>query len=50
MAVCWLVRGPWGQLQELPEEAGIEPDLVLEGLGELPELLATWGAETEDDG
>ncbi len=37
---CWLRRGPWGQLQELPDE--IEPDLVLEGLGELPTLLETW--------
>ncbi len=40
MATCWITRGPWGQLQELPED--VEPDLVLEGLGELPELLATW--------
>ena len=40
MAVCWLTRGPWGQLQELPDD--VEPDLVLEGLGELPELLAAW--------
>lgn len=56
MATCWLTRGPWGQLQELPED--VTPDLVLEGLGELPELLATWRAEaaaaaddgTEDDG
>lgn len=37
---CWLRRGPWGQLQELPE--GFEADLVLEGLGELPTLLETW--------
>jgi len=47
MAVCWLTRGPWGQLQELPED--VEPDLVLEGLGELPELLAVWHAGTLDD-
>jgi len=40
MATCWVTRGPWGQLQELPED--VEPDLVLEGLGELPELLAAW--------
>jgi HAD superfamily hydrolase (TIGR01549 family) len=40
MAMCWLTRGPWGQLQELPDD--VEPDLVLEGLGELPELLAAW--------
>jgi FMN phosphatase YigB (HAD superfamily) len=45
MAACWLTRGPWGQLQELPED--VTPDLVLEGLGELPELLATWRAEAE---
>lgn len=38
---CWLRRGPWGQLQDLPDEAG-EPDLVLEGLGELPILLTDW--------
>ena len=49
MAVCWLVRGPWGQLQELPEEAGVTPDLVLEGLGELPELLAAWESDVEED-
>ena len=49
LATCWLTRGPWGQLQELPED--IEPDLVLEGLGELPELLAAWREEaTADEG
>jgi HAD superfamily hydrolase (TIGR01549 family) len=48
MAVCWLTRGPWGQLQELPED--VEPDLVLEGLGELPDLLEAWHAGTLDDG
>ena len=48
MAVCWLTRGPWGQLQELPED--VMPDLVLEGLGELPELLAAWHDGTLDDG
>jgi HAD superfamily hydrolase (TIGR01549 family) len=47
MAVCWLTRGPWGQLQELPED--VAPDLVLEGLGELPELLAAWHDGTLDD-
>jgi HAD superfamily hydrolase (TIGR01549 family) len=46
MAVCWLTRGPWGQLQELPED--VTPDLVLEGLGELPELLAAWHDGTLD--
>ena len=47
LATCWLTRGPWGQLQELPEDA--DPDLVLEGLGELPELLAAWRQEAADD-
>ena len=47
MAVCWLTRGPWGQLQEAPED--VEPDLVLEGLGELPELLAAWHDGTLDE-
>jgi HAD superfamily hydrolase (TIGR01549 family) len=47
MAVCWLTRGPWGQLQELPEQ--IVPDLVLEGLGELPELLAAWQDGVTDE-
>jgi FMN hydrolase / 5-amino-6-(5-phospho-D-ribitylamino)uracil phosphatase len=37
---CWLRRGPWGQLQDLPD--GLEPDIVLEGLGELPLLLGEW--------
>jgi HAD superfamily hydrolase (TIGR01549 family) len=37
---CWLRRGPWGQLQDLPD--GLTPDLSLEGLGELPLLLAQW--------
>ncbi|MBW3621664.1 MAG: HAD-IA family hydrolase, partial [Actinobacteria bacterium] len=40
MRTCWLRRGPWGQLQEPPED--LEPDLVLEGLGELPLLLSQW--------
>jgi len=41
---CWLRRGPWGQLQDLPDDLDpdLEPDLVLESLGELPELLASW--------
>jgi HAD superfamily hydrolase (TIGR01549 family) len=47
LATCWLTRGPWGQLQELPEDAA--PDLVLEGLGELPELLAAWREEASGD-
>ena len=40
MRTCWLRRGPWGQLQELPDD--VEADLVLEGLGELPLLLSQW--------
>jgi HAD superfamily hydrolase (TIGR01549 family) len=40
MRTCWLRRGPWGHLQDLPDET--EPDLVLEGLGELPLLLSHW--------
>jgi HAD superfamily hydrolase (TIGR01549 family) len=47
LATCWLTRGPWGQLQELPED--LEPDLVLEGLGELPELIAAWREEAQGD-
>jgi FMN phosphatase YigB (HAD superfamily) len=40
MRTCWLRRGPWGQLQEPPED--VEPDIILEGLGELPLLLQQW--------
>ncbi len=40
MRICWLRRGPWGLLQDMPDD--VEADLVLEGLGELPELLDTW--------
>jgi HAD superfamily hydrolase (TIGR01549 family) len=40
MRTCWLRRGPWGQLQDLPDD--VHPDLVLEGLGELPLLLQGW--------
>lgn len=40
MRTCWLRRGPWGQLQDLPDD--VQPELVLEGLGELPLLLAEW--------
>jgi HAD superfamily hydrolase (TIGR01549 family) len=43
MRTCWLRRGPWGRLQDLPD--GVEPDLVLEGLGELALLLEGWRAE-----
>lgn len=37
---CWLRRGPWGHLQDLPD--GLVPDLSLEGLGELALLLSQW--------
>lgn len=40
LPVCWLRRGPWGLLHDLPD--GVVPDLVLEGLGELPELVMAW--------
>jgi FMN phosphatase YigB (HAD superfamily) len=42
MSTCWIRRGPWGVLQELPD--GAEPELVLDGLGELPLLLSQWRA------
>ena len=45
---CWLRRGPWGHLQDLPED--LEADLVLEGLGELPLLLSQWRDAEEDRG
>ena len=44
MRTCWLRRGPWGQLQELPDD--VEPDIVLDGLGELPLLLQGWREES----
>lgn len=40
LRTCWLTRGPWGRLQDLPED--VEADLILEGLGELPLLLEGW--------
>lgn len=43
LRTCWLRRGPWGQLQDLPDDAD-DPDLVLEGLGELATLLIDWRA------
>ncbi len=46
MRTCWLQRGPWGLLQELPED--VQPDLVLTGLGELPTLIETWRAGGDD--
>ncbi len=47
LRTCWLQRGPWGVLQDLAE--GCEPDLVLEGLAELPLLLAGWDDEDDQD-
>ena len=44
MQTCWLRRGPWGHLQTLPD--GVQPELVLDGLGELPLLLQGWREET----
>ena len=40
MQACWVRRGPWGHLQELPDE--LDPAIVVEGLGELPTLLSSW--------
>jgi HAD superfamily hydrolase (TIGR01549 family) len=40
LRTCWLRRGPWGQLQDLPVDD--DADLVLDGLGELPLLLQQW--------
>lgn len=42
MRTCWLRRGPWGVLQDLPLDE--DADLVLDGLGELPHLLETWAS------
>lgn len=47
MRTCWLRRGPWGQLQDLPMEH--DADLVLDGLGELPLILQQWRDESEED-
>lgn len=46
LRTCWLRRGPWGVLQDLPD--GVEADLVLDGLGELPLLLAEWSGDPQD--
>ncbi len=43
LLTCWLRRGPWGVLQDLPMDD--DADLVLDALGELPHLLATWADE-----
>ncbi len=54
MRTCWLRRGPWGLLQDLPvtedDEPAFVPDLVLGGLGELPTLLADWTRQARDEG
>jgi HAD superfamily hydrolase (TIGR01549 family) len=50
MATCWVRRGPWGQLHDLPDD--VSPDLILDGIGELPQLVRDWreGAlDGEDD-
>jgi len=44
MATCWLQRGPYGRLQACPST--LEPDLTLEGLGELSTLLIAWREAT----
>lgn len=46
MRTCWLRRGPWGRLQELPDD--VPAELVLDGLGELPLLLADWRDRSAD--
>lgn len=43
MRTCWLRRGPWGRLQDLPDD--ITVDVSLEGLGELPTIVTTWRQE-----
>ena len=48
MRTCWLRRGPWGVLQDLPIDE--DADLVLDGLGELPHLLATWDTDAAGAG
>lgn len=45
MRTCWLRRGPWGVLQDLPLDE--DADLVLDGLGELPHLLETWDEQQD---
>lgn len=50
MATCWVRRGPWGQLHDLPDD--VSPDLILDGVGELPQLVRDWreGVLDEDGG
>jgi HAD superfamily hydrolase (TIGR01662 family) len=47
MTTCWVRRGPWGQLHDLPD--GDDPDLILEGIGELPQLVRDWRDGALDD-
>jgi HAD superfamily hydrolase (TIGR01549 family) len=47
MSTCWVRRGPWGQLHDLPED--ISPDLVLESIGELAQLVRDWREGALDD-
>ncbi len=44
MRTCWLRRGPWAQLQDLPME--VDVNVVLDGLGELATLLEGWQEES----
>lgn len=46
LRTCWLRRGPFGLLQDLPDE--VVADLTLEGLGELPTVLAAWQEDVDD--
>lgn len=48
LSTCWLRRGPWGRLQDLPEE--VEADLVLDGLGELATLVRSWPVADDEHG
>ena len=48
MAACWVRRGPWGQLHDLPED--VSPDLILDGVGELPQLVRDWREGVLDEG
>jgi len=48
MATCWVRRGPWGQLHDLPDD--VAPDLILDGVGELPQLVRDWRDGVLDEG
>lgn len=47
LRTCWLQRGPWGQLHDLPDD--LAPDIILEGLGELPQILSEWRRDSEEN-